>query len=221
MTSLEEISSPRFDYDAPPEAVNSAQPPPNSNPLLQSSEDATLLATESGVRQIIVNEEREGIPSPLRTRIRLRSATTEVAGKNAGRELNQYNVELRQPSDNKEEQDSVANKKALGAHMQHPRFDGFGKVIATVALRGSAVTLLYGPYNEEKKDHEGVWKFVLKVGEAYSLSGLARTNCLHAVHAVGDEFRESLTLRFGHYSSDDELSEQRRIEDPFSTFKCD
>lgn len=101
----------------------------------------------------------------------------------------------------------------LKAHMDFPLHDGFGKTIVTVAVSGSATILLYGPYDEDKQDHEGVWRFRLEQGECYCMSGLARTNCLHAVYAEGEEDRTSLNLRFGLYSRD-ELNNEEWCEDP-------
>lgn len=105
----------------------------------------------------------------------------------------------------------------LKAHMDYPLHDGFGKAIVTFAIHGNATILLYGPYNDEIQDHEGVWRFPLKEGECYCLTGLARTNCLHAVYAKDEEERESLNLRFGLYSVDD-LNKEVWIANPLANY---
>jgi hypothetical protein len=108
--------------------------------------------------------------------------------------------------------------KHLAAHLDAPLHEGFGKVIVTVAIRGSATILLIGKGDddddddEEYADEEDVnndqqlqpaWKFHLKEGEVYVLSGNVRNVCLHAVLANGGDSggdRESLNLRFGIHS---------------------
>jgi hypothetical protein len=113
--------------------------------------------------------------------------------------------------------------KHLAAHLDAPLHEGFGKVIVTVAIRGSATILLIGKGDDdddeeeedcvededEKSDQQlrAAWKFQLNGGEAYVLSGSARNICLHAVLAndggngSGDD-RESLNLRFGIHSTE-------------------
>jgi len=106
--------------------------------------------------------------------------------------------------------------KHLAAHLDAPLHEGFGKVIVTVAIRGSATILLIGKASDDNDDEkEGdfiessdlnlqpAWKFHLKEGEAYVLSGNVRNVCLHAVLANDDGSggdRESLNLRFGIHS---------------------
>ena len=107
--------------------------------------------------------------------------------------------------------------KHLAAHLDAPLHEGFGKVIVTVAIRGSATILLIGKAgNENENDNaendieeqdessdlnlQPSWKFHLEEGEAYVLSGNVRNVCLHAVLANDDSSgggRESLNLRFG------------------------
>jgi len=101
--------------------------------------------------------------------------------------------------------------KHLAAHLDAPLHEGFGKVIVTVAIRESATILLIGKgddsdddedtENEDEKSDRGkqpAWKFHLKEGEAYVLSGNVRNTCLHAVLADGSGGeRQSLNLRFG------------------------
>ena len=109
--------------------------------------------------------------------------------------------------------------KHLAAHLDAPLHEGFGKVIVTVAIRGSATILLIGK-GDDDNDYERAnknidldessdlnlqpaWKFHLKEGEAYVLSGNVRNVCLHAVLANDDGIggnRESLNLRFGLHS---------------------
>ena len=106
--------------------------------------------------------------------------------------------------------------KHLAAHLDAPLHEGFGKVIVTVAIRGSATILLIGKGEDEEDDEEDdedsdrllqpAWKFHLKEGEVYMLSGNARNMCLHAVLADNDDSggnRESLNLRFGIHSVDE------------------
>ena len=87
--------------------------------------------------------------------------------------------------------------KHLAAHLDAPLHEGFGKIIVTVAIRGSATILLIA--NGEQGEQPS-WSFHLKEGEAYVLSGNVRNICLHAVLAdsTGSRSnRESLNLRFG------------------------
>ena len=123
--------------------------------------------------------------------------------------------------------------KHLAAHLDAPLHEGFGKVIVTVAIRGSATILLIGKgadddddddddcaEDEDEKSNEQLqpaWKFQLNEGEAYVLSGNARNICLHAVLANdggsgsgsgGD--RESLNLRFGIHSTEEAEKDIKR-----------
>ncbi len=90
--------------------------------------------------------------------------------------------------------------KHLAAHLDAPLHEGFGKIIVTVAIHGNATILLFA--NGEQGEQLS-WKFHLKEGEAYVLSGNVRNICLHAVLADGDgnrSDRESLNLRFGFHT---------------------
>jgi len=109
--------------------------------------------------------------------------------------------------------------KHLAAHLDAPLHEGFGKIIVTVAMKGSATILLIGKGDDEDDDEDEdeehtqdnnddksdqqlqpAWKFHLQEGEAYVLSRNARNMCLHAVVANDDANggdRESLNLRFG------------------------
>ena len=105
--------------------------------------------------------------------------------------------------------------KHLAAHLDAPLHEGFGKIIVTVAIRGSAIILLIG--KGDGTVHQPSWKFHLKEGEAYVLSGNARNICLHAVLADSDgsrSDRESLNLRFGiHTVEEAEMSIRRHWPD--------
>jgi hypothetical protein len=86
----------------------------------------------------------------------------------------------------------------LASHLDHPLYEGFGKVIVTIAMKGSATILLISGESEDQP----AWRFHLNEGECYVLSDRARNRCLHAVLADDDEdggkcTRESLNLRFG------------------------
>jgi len=89
----------------------------------------------------------------------------------------------------------------LPAHLDFPLHEGFGKVISTVAVRGSATILLISIDTVRTKNGDEIqpaWRFHLNEGECYVLSDRARNTCLHAVLADDDNrTRESLNLRFG------------------------
>ena len=98
----------------------------------------------------------------------------------------------------------------LAAHLDWPLHEGFGKVILTVAIRGSATILLISgdTVGEGEYEVQPAWRFHLNEGEAYILSGNARNRALHAV--LADDVhgtRESLNLRFGIHT-DKEAEEQ-------------
>lgn len=98
----------------------------------------------------------------------------------------------------------------LAAHLDCPLHEGFGKVIVTVAIRGSATILLISgdTVGEGENEVQPAWRFHLNEGEAYALSGNARNTALHAVLADNaDGTRESLNLRFGVHT-DEEAEEQ-------------
>jgi hypothetical protein len=88
----------------------------------------------------------------------------------------------------------------LPAHLDWPLHEGFGKVIATVAIRGDATVLLIGGdmVVVGGEEVQPAWRFHLEQGECYVLSDGARNRCLHAVVTnEDDKARESLNLRFG------------------------
>ena len=105
----------------------------------------------------------------------------------------------------------------LAAHLDWPLHEGFGRVIVTVAMRGSATILLIaGDEGDEGKEDDEVqqpaWRFHLNQGECYVLSGRARNRCLHAVLADdADGTRESLNLRFGIHSAEEAEEEITRF----------
>jgi len=89
-------------------------------------------------------------------------------------------------------------RRYLRPHLDEPLHDGFGVVIVTVAVRGSATVLLQTDGAARQR-----LCFRLESGgrEAYALSGAARDACLHGVLAdEGGEPRCSLNLRFGLHS---------------------
>jgi hypothetical protein len=89
----------------------------------------------------------------------------------------------------------------LPAHLDFPRADGFGVVIATVAIRhtgGSQVVLVDD--GDEGQDSL-YWSFGLEDGDCYVLSGDARNKCLHGVLAE-DGRRETLNFRYGLHSKE-------------------
>lgn len=80
----------------------------------------------------------------------------------------------------------------LPMHVDHPSKDGFGIVIVTIAIRGSATILL------ETSDRKHRLAVELEEKSAYMLAGTVRNACVHGV--LADEssgHRESLNLRFG------------------------
>ena len=93
-------------------------------------------------------------------------------------------------------------KRYLRPHLDEPLHDGFGVVIVTVAIVGSARILLrVRPWDPSARSE---WWFPLHAREAYALSGESRNVCLHGVLAeAGSEGgrRESLNLRFGLHTA--------------------
>ena len=91
-------------------------------------------------------------------------------------------------------------KPYLRPPLDEPLNDGFGVVIATVAVRGSGRILLASrPWDAEARCES--W-FRLARGQCYALSGDARNVCTHGVLSdEGCERRESLNLRFGLHRS--------------------
>jgi hypothetical protein len=84
----------------------------------------------------------------------------------------------------------------LRPHLDEPLHDGFGVVIATVAIEGSARILLHSrPWDLSRKRD---FVFQLEPGEVYALSSTARNECTHGVLSdPGCSHRASLNLRFG------------------------
>ena len=82
----------------------------------------------------------------------------------------------------------------LPLHLDFPMHEGFGKVIVTVAVRGSGIILLLDDGDEGETPMS--WKFHVEEGAAYAISGNARNLCCHGVLADGTD-RESLNLRYG------------------------
>jgi hypothetical protein len=80
----------------------------------------------------------------------------------------------------------------LPSHLDHPQKDGFGIIIVTVSMVGSALILLQDAIGEQQ------CTLRVSAGEAYMLSDKARDACSHGILAdEGSEHRESLNLRFG------------------------
>jgi hypothetical protein len=106
-------------------------------------------------------------------------------------------------------QPNLHNGRALlPVHLDHPRKDGFGVIIITIAMMGAATILL-----QDVTNTKGL-AMPLAPGEAYMLADMARNACVHGVLAdVGSEHRESLNLRFGLHdfqgeSPDDMIEDQ-------------
>ncbi|KAL1528649.1 hypothetical protein AB1Y20_009987 [Prymnesium parvum] len=89
----------------------------------------------------------------------------------------------------------------LRPHLDEPLHDGFGIVIVTLAIQGSADIILRAQPWDPVAQRE-FW-FELSPGDAYVLCGEARNTCVHGVLAhEGSEHRASLNLRFGLHSRD-------------------
>jgi hypothetical protein len=89
----------------------------------------------------------------------------------------------------------------LAPHLDFPRCDGFGVIIATVGMEGSGTILLIDDGNSLQDKFQS-WSFRLSRGECYFLSGDARNKCSHGVlceEGMGDtqQPRASLNLRYG------------------------
>mmetsp|Transcript_18459 Transcript_18459/g.27890 ORF Transcript_18459/g.27890 Transcript_18459/m.27890 type:complete len:350 (-) Transcript_18459:345-1394(-) len=88
----------------------------------------------------------------------------------------------------------------LPAHLDFPRMDGFGVVIATICIRksnGSRVILIDdGDEGQEEK----FWSLDLEDGDCYFLSGESRNKCLHGILSEKNGYRETLNLRYGLHS---------------------
>jgi hypothetical protein len=94
----------------------------------------------------------------------------------------------------------------LPAHLDWPLHEGFGKAIATVAIRGNATILLISgdTVMVGSEEVQPAWRFHLAQGEVYVLSQRARNRCLHAVVCDdGNRMRESLNLRFGLHTKNE------------------
>mmetsp|Transcript_57397 Transcript_57397/g.113131 ORF Transcript_57397/g.113131 Transcript_57397/m.113131 type:complete len:315 (-) Transcript_57397:101-1045(-) len=85
----------------------------------------------------------------------------------------------------------------LPLHLDEPSFEGFGVVVVTIAMAGSATIVLNdeGGVGEEACS----WHFSLGRGDLYFISGDARNKCHHGVlvDPAHRGRRESLNLRFG------------------------
>jgi predicted nucleic acid-binding protein len=96
---------------------------------------------------------------------------------------------------------------SLPLHLDSPRYDGFGVVIVTIAMAGSAEVLLVD--DGEDGEEPMSWSFPLQQGELYVLSGNARNKCLHGVIADA-HMRESFNLRLGLHTKETAHEEVQR-----------
>ena len=88
----------------------------------------------------------------------------------------------------------------LRPHLDEPLHDGFGVVIVTVAIVGSASIIIRSRPWERTAGSE--YQFKLDEGQCYVLSGASRNTCLHGVLSDrGCTQRESLNLRFGLHTA--------------------
>jgi len=88
----------------------------------------------------------------------------------------------------------------LPAHLDFPRADGFGVVIATICIRktnGSRVILID---DGDDGEEEMYWSLNLEDGYCYFLSGNSRNKCLHGILSETSGYRETLNLRYGLHS---------------------
>ena len=81
-------------------------------------------------------------------------------------------------------------------HYDTPRNDGFGVIIVTICMRGQGDIIIVDD-GDRGEVISKKFKFNIKEGELYVLSGHARNKCLHGVLCQGYGHRESLNLRFG------------------------
>lgn len=105
----------------------------------------------------------------------------------------------------------------LPVHVDNPRHDGFGIVISTVALWGTADVVLIDEGDAEQTHPESrSWAFTLRPGQMYVLSGYSRNKCAHGVVVLKEgepqsasedsmerctnDGRVSLNFRFGIHS---------------------
>jgi hypothetical protein len=85
-----------------------------------------------------------------------------------------------------------SGRQLLPIHVDHPRKDGFGVLIVTIAILGNA-TILFQDYTDQNKA-----KMTLQQGQVYMIASTARDASAHGVLADPDSTqRESLNLRFG------------------------
>jgi hypothetical protein len=92
--------------------------------------------------------------------------------------------------------------KFLPAHLDFPRADGFGVVIATVCMRnikGSSVILID---DGDEGEMPMSWNMLLKNGDCYILSGDSRNKCRHGILSEENGDRETLNLRYGLHSEE-------------------
>ena len=112
-------------------------------------------------------------------------------------------------------------RELLPMHVDHPKKDGFGIIIVTIDIGGSAQILLQASSgdggdimssnadNDKAHDENDYSSSLLSVtmqlhpGEAYMLADIARDACIHGVLADKDSSnRTSLNLRFGLHDID-------------------
>ena len=84
----------------------------------------------------------------------------------------------------------------LPFHIDDPDFEGFGMVIATVAIEGDATIVLQGRQSLGA-DRRRSWAFELEPGMGYAISGFARNQAVHGVLGAASPDRKSLNMRFG------------------------
>lgn len=83
-------------------------------------------------------------------------------------------------------QPNIHNGEAyLPLHLDSPRHDGFGIVIATVELYGSADIILVDDGDEGSTNPSISWKFSMNPGQLYVLSGPSRNLCAHGLIVTG------------------------------------
>jgi hypothetical protein len=93
------------------------------------------------------------------------------------------------------------DSRYLPLHLDDPRNDGFGIVIVTVALQGSADIILVDEGDDLAASESKHWSFHLKAGDMYVLSGPSRNLCSHGVLVSKNaKNRISLNFRFGLHS---------------------
>ena len=88
-------------------------------------------------------------------------------------------------------------RELLPVHVDHPLKDGFGIVVVTVSIHGSATILLENATGTEHRTMR------VEQGQTYMLSGASREQCAHGILAdESSSDRESLNLRFGLHDLD-------------------